>query len=91
MPQRLHKDDSELNDIAQLCLDKISKAQGILDKVTQPPSRTQDKLKNPWRAVQSSLSGDVKDLESDLQILRKDLDTRILVSLRSRHDLALVQ
>lgn len=81
--QPLNKNDVELDQIAQLCLDKATKLRDM--NVLDPrliSSRRRDKLMRCFKIVQLSFNSEVKDLEAEIQKLRKDLDTRILVSLR---------
>lgn len=84
MQRPFTKDDAELNQIAQLCLDKAIRLRdmNVLDPKLTSSTRTRDKLKKGFKVMRVSLNGEVKDLETEIQNLRKDLDTRILVSLR---------
>lgn len=84
MQRPFTKDDAELNQIAQLCLDKATRLRdmNVLDPKPTSSTRTRDRLKRGFRVVRVSLNGEVKDLEAEIQTLREDLDTRILVSLR---------
>lgn len=84
MQQPLNKDDAELNQIAQSCLDKATKLRNLIvpDPKIISSSKKRDKVKRGLKAVQLSFNGEVKDLETDIQALRKDLDTRVLISLR---------
>lgn len=84
MQRPLTKDDSELYQIAQLCLNKATRLRdmNVLNPQLTSSDRTRDKLKRGFKVLRVSLNGEVKDLETEIQTLRKDLDTRILVSLR---------
>lgn len=82
MQRPLNKNDNELNDIAQQCLDKAIKLQKILSSMAPPSSRRRDKIKSGIIAKQLSLNGELKNMVAELQSLRKDFDTRVLVSLR---------
>lgn len=83
MQQPLSKDDARLNQIALQCLDKATKLHNMVVSSSQPTSsRRREKLKRGFKAVQLSFNSDVKDLETEIQALRKDLDSGVLYGLR---------
>lgn len=76
----LNKDDSELCDIAKKCLAGMSRLENAL-KPSTSSTDFGDKFKCGMKAVLSSLSGELKRIESEIQSLREDLEVRILTRL----------
>lgn len=82
MQRPLRKDDSELNDIAEKCLESTKQLQAILKSLISSSSRRRNQVKSGVKAVQLSFSEEITGIEHTIHGLRENFDTRILVSLR---------